>query len=138
MIELESFKFQDAVWIAGHERDKGPLLDLLRADYPLTAKDKQFLADFIEGKVKRPAHRPRRVATDALKDPDGAAVMRAAFFVEQFKQRARKAGRRSGIHAWAVDEAMNFLKKEGFRHPPRERLENYLRRSKQPRKSARR
>jgi hypothetical protein len=135
MTDLAKLAFQNAVWVAGHLGDKRRLLALLRADYRLTAKDKQYLADFIEGKVKRPAHRPRRVATDALHDPEWAAVIHAAFLVEQLKRGARKEGRgRSGIREWAVDQAMDLLEKQGSRRPARERLENYLRRSKKSRK----
>ena len=136
MVDLAKFTFQDAVWLAGHQGDKQQLLDMLRSDFPLSADDKKYLADFIEGKLKRPRGRPPLVrATDELRNPDLAAVKRAAFYVERLKHDARKEGRSSsGIHEWAVDQTMEFLKKLGLRRPSRQRLENYLRRSKKPRK----
>jgi hypothetical protein len=124
-----------AVWLAAYERDKQPLLNLLRSDYPLSREEKEYLADFIEGKLKRRRGRPGWRATDELDDPISAAVMRAAFFVRRFKAVGRENGRsRSGIHEWAINETMELMKKRGFLLPPRERLENYLRRSSRDRK----
>jgi hypothetical protein len=135
MIDIAKLAFESAVWLAGHEGDKRPLLDLLRSNYPLSAEDKKYLADFIDGKVKRPRGRRPWRATDELRNPDSAAVRRAASFVRRFKEAARKEGRSSiGIHEWAVDQTMDFLEKHGFRRPPPQRLDDYLRRSKKPRK----
>jgi hypothetical protein len=54
VIALAKLQFQSAIWTAVHDRDKRPLLNLLRSDFQLSADDKAELADFIEGKLKRP------------------------------------------------------------------------------------
>jgi len=90
----------------------------------------------VEEKLKRPRGRRPWRATDELHDPESADVRRAAPFVGVFKEEGRKQGRKSRIHKWAVEQALKTLEERGFRAPPEDRLENYLRRSRKPRKRA--
>ena len=70
MVDLAAFEFLSA----GLNKDVGALVRSLRANYPLSAKDKCLLADLLEGKIKRArGARPWR-ATDDLRCPEKAAV----------------------------------------------------------------
>jgi hypothetical protein len=133
LVDLAAFEFLSAVL----NKDMGAVVRLLRANYPLSAKDKCLLADLLEGKIKRArGARPWR-ATDELRSPEKAAVRRAAYFVELIKVADRRSGAAPrGRHERAVQQAFEYMKEKGFRLPNRESLENYLRRSRQPKAGA--
>jgi hypothetical protein len=135
MIDLAEFEFWDALQTAGLDKDYGPLIRLLRDNYPLSAEDKSGLADLLEGRIRRP--RGRRVwrATDELTRPDEAAVRRAAILVERIKNNDKEEGNPAkGRHERAVRRAFEYMAKKHLRTPNLESLENYLRRSQQPKK----
>jgi hypothetical protein len=137
MVDLTKFEFLDALQRAGFDKEKEPLIRLLRANYPLSAEDKGGLADLLEGKLKRPRGRRFWRATDELHDPDGAAVRLAAYFVEIFKRFDKEQGKPAkGRPERAIRQATEYLKEKGFRHPKQERLRNRLRRSKKTRKKS--
>jgi hypothetical protein len=59
------------------------------------------------------------------------AVRRAALYIEAIKKRAQDEKRsRAGIHEWAIEQALEYMRKRGFHLPDPDSLENYLRRSK--------
>jgi hypothetical protein len=135
MADLAEFEFWSALQTAGLDKDYSPLIRLLRDNYPLSAEDKSSLADLLEGRIRRP--RGRRVwrATDELTHPDKAAVRHAARLVEWIKNADKKEGNPAkGRHERAIRQALEYMAKKHFRTPKQERLENYLRRSKQPKK----
>ncbi len=135
MVDFAEFEFFDAVQTAGLDNEYGPLIRLLRANRPLSAKDKCRLADLLEGKIKRPRGRRSWRATDELTRPGEAAVRRAAWFIEWFKKADKEEGTpMRGRHERAVQQALDYMAKKGLRTPNQESLENYLRRSKQPKK----
>jgi hypothetical protein len=52
-----------------------------------------------------------------------------------FAEFSRRKGENNGkSRIWAVEQALKTLEERGFRAPPEDRLENYLRRSRKPRK----
>ncbi|MGC4026218.1 MAG: hypothetical protein QM744_14380 [Mesorhizobium sp.] len=65
-MDLASLAFAGAIAQA-REGDPRPLAALLRqASLEMTAVDRAFLADYIEGKLKRPRGRPKRTHTQKL------------------------------------------------------------------------
>jgi hypothetical protein len=135
MVDFSEFEFLDALRTAALDNEYGPLIRLLRGDRPLSAKDKTSLADLLEGKMKRPRGRRSWRATDELTRPGEAAVRRAAWFIEWFKKADKEEGTpMKDRHKRAVQQALDYMVKKGLRTPKQESLENYLRRSKQPKK----
>jgi hypothetical protein len=135
MVDLIEFEFCDALQRAGLDKDYGPLIRLLRSNYALSAKDKCGLADLLEGKIKRPRGNHMWRATDAFAHPDQAAVRHAVSLIQWIKKVDKKEGKpTSGRHERAIRQAIDYMKEKGFRVPKRGSLENYLRRSNQPRK----
>jgi hypothetical protein len=134
MVDLATLEFQEAIWSAANEKDNRPLINLFRSNYPLTADDMHLYADFLEGKRRRPRGRRSWRATDEIFAKNGraqAAVRRAAFYIEAIKKAARDPKRsRAGIHEWAVEQTLKFMREKGLQLPRRGSLENYLRRSK--------
>jgi hypothetical protein len=130
VIDLAELQFHSAIWIAVHDRDKRPLLNLLRSDFQLSAETGQSLP-IIEEKLKCPRGRRPWRATDELHDPESADVRRAAPLCQSFQGGRAKTGEED---KWAVEQALKTLEERGFRAPPEDRLENYLRRSRKPRK----
>jgi len=129
MVDLAEFEFLDAVQQAALEKDMGPLIRLLRADYPLSAEDKCSLADLLAGKIKRRRGARRWRATDELAKPNEAAVRRAARLIAWVKK-----GRPRNGHEQAVQQVIDYMNEKGWTIPNRQSLENFLRRSKQPKK----
>jgi hypothetical protein len=131
MVDLAEFEFWDAVLTAGLGKDPAPLVRLLRSDYHLSTKEKNLLADLLDGKLKRSrGARPWR-ATDALKSPEKAAVRHAASLIEWIKMEERRRGiSRKGRHERAVQQALDYMERKGLRLPDPNSLENFLLRSK--------
>lgn len=113
---------------------KKTLIDLLRSNYPISPDDKRVLADFFDGKFQRSRGRRSWRATDEFFSKEGrarVAVCRAALYIEAIKKRAQDEKRsRAGIHEWAIEQALEYMRKRGFHLPDPDSLENYLRRSK--------
>jgi hypothetical protein len=135
MVDLSEFDFWIALQAAGLDKDYGPLIRLLRGNHPLSAEDKCGLADLLEGRIRRPRGRRFWRATDELTHPDEAAVRRAASFVKLIKKADKEEGNPAkGRHERAVQQTLEYMAEKHLRTPKRESLENYLRRSKQPKK----
>ena len=59
MVDLAELEVVGAIWEAAKYNRKDRLLAYLRSNRPLTAKDRQCLADYLEGKLNRKKGRPR-------------------------------------------------------------------------------
>jgi hypothetical protein len=135
VVDLTQFVFISAVQWAGESGDYSDLLKLLRADHPLTKQDKAALADLLEGKIKPKPGRRSPGLTDLKKN----MLDRAISIVGWVRKESRKEGKPIREDD-AVEIALNFMKKRGYRIiliPNRESVLTKLRRSKQPRKSRR-
>lgn len=108
---------------AGRHGDKRLLIDLLRSDYPLTADDKRYLADFLDRKI-----RPRRGRPRAKYGSEADDLNRAVHWVKFIKQKMRQRGEVYRIHDKAIDLALELLKKRGFGVPEKLKLMTGLRR----------
>jgi hypothetical protein len=125
--DLAKLEFISAVWEAAKYERKEHLLAYLRSNKPLTAEDRTYLADYLEGKLKRKRGRP----------PGGKAALNlrnVAVLVNWYKARLRASGKRYRIHDLAVDAALEYHVRQGHTAPNREALENFLRRSKRRKK----
>jgi hypothetical protein len=128
--DLANLLFIGAVFEAGRHRDKRLLVELLRSDHPLTAEDKRYLADFLDGKIRPRRGRPRAQFGDAADDLD-----RAVHWVRFIKKKMRQHGRAYRIHDEAISLALELLQENGFDVPEEEKLRTALRRPlKRPRK----
>jgi hypothetical protein len=127
VVDLAELEVAGAIWEAAKYDRKDKLLAYLRSNRPLTAIDRQYLADYLEGKLKRKKGRPRggRAALN---------VRNVAVLVDYCKAKLRETGKRSQVHKMAVDLALEFHVAHGHQAPARETLENYLRRSKHRKK----
>lgn len=118
-MDLSELEFVSALWEWIHERRKAPLIAYIRSDKPLRPRDREYLADYLDGKVKRKRGRP----------PGGTESRQIRFLaglVRAVKADWRKRGQRYRIHNKAVDHVL-----AAYPVGPifREKLENYLRRS---------
>ena len=127
MVDLAELEVVGAIWEAAKYDRKDRLLAYLRSNRPLTAIDRQCLADYLEGKLNRKKGRPRG-GRSALN------VRNVAVMVDHYKAKLREAGKRYQIHKTAVDLALEYHVAHGHQAPARETLENYLRRSKRRKK----
>jgi hypothetical protein len=115
-------KFLGAVWAASDDGNMERLLEYLRADGPLSAEDKSYLADYLDGKLKRSVggqKKPRFV-------PKGGSLelYGAAHDVQRLKNVWRKRyGRRNPLQAEAIEMA---AKRWGVSEGT---LANYIRRA---------
>jgi len=127
VVDLAELEVAGAIWEAAKYDRKDKLLAYLRSNRPLTAIDRQYLADYLEGKLKRKKGRPRggRAALN---------VRNVAVMVDYYKAKFREAGKRYQIHETAVDLALEYHVGHGHQAPARQTLENYLRRSKHRKK----
>jgi hypothetical protein len=83
----------------------GSLLSfILRSDLPLTAGDREFLADLWEGKIKQPPGKPRFAAANHLSGErvQASELGRAAKKVDLLKSEMGKAARVHGASAAIV------------------------------------
>lgn len=106
---------------------KQKLLAYLRSDGPLTTSDRKYLADYLEGKIKRRKGRPRNYGRAFCLDL-------LALLVKQEKTELRTRGNRYRIHDKAVDCALKLYSSLDYPAVSRETLENHLRRSKRRKK----
>jgi hypothetical protein len=100
------------------------LLDMLRADYPLTAADKAALADYIEGKHDRPVGRPHRNFFDPVHK--GVRLIRA-------KQERHLFKRATAVEEYKRDLQLIMGEKSGATY--RSQIMAELRRAKPRKKS---
>jgi hypothetical protein len=126
MDDLADLEFPGLVLEAARGQ-REPLIAYLRSQRPLRQQDREYLADLIAGKLNRKRGRPKG-------GPNARNLRNLAVLVEIAKRELRKRGWRKGIHDQAINWAMEWHASRG--HPPagREQLENYLRRSRKPRK----
>ena len=127
MVDLAELEVVGAIWEAAKYDRKDRLLAYLRSDRPLTAIDRQYLADYLEGKLNRKKGRPRG-GRSALN------VRNVAVMVDHYKAKLREAGKRYQIHEMAVDLALEYHVAHGHQAPARQTLENHLHRSKHRKK----
>jgi hypothetical protein len=127
MVDLSELEAISAIWAAAKLGRKQQLLAYLRSDRPLTAEDRAYLADYLEGKFNRKKGRPR--GGKAALNVRNVAVM-----VDFYKAKLREAGERYRIHEKAIDYALKYHVSHGHTAPAPETLENYLRRSKRRKK----
>lgn len=126
-MDLTELEFAGTLWELSHKGRNAPLIAYLRSDKPLRPRDRDHLADYLEGKLKRKRGRP----------PGGKSLLNlrnVAVMVDLYKAKLRESGERSRIHDLAVDSALEFHVAHGHEAPDREALENYLRRSKRRKK----
>lgn len=126
-MNLAKWEAMSAIWEAAKYDRKERMLAYLRSNKPLTAQDRAYLADYVEGKLRRKRGRPR--GGKAALNLQNVAVM-----VDYYKKKLREAGKRYRIHDLAVDYALKYHVDHGHKAPARETLENYLRRSKRRKK----
>ena len=127
MVDLAKFEAMNAIWLAAETGSKEKLLAYLRANKPLTARDRAYLADYLEGKLKRKKGRPRDLVRASY-------IRELASLVHEKKTELREAGKRYRIHDKAVDDALKIYNSWGYPVVARETLENHLRRSKRRKK----
>jgi hypothetical protein len=95
VVDLAELEVVGAIWEAAKYDRKDRLLAYLRSNRPLTAIDRQCLADYLEGKLNRKKGRPRGGGS-ALN------VRNVAVMVDHYKAKLREAGKRYQIHKTAV------------------------------------
>jgi hypothetical protein len=127
MVDLAEFEAMNAIWVAAKIGRREKLLAYLRSNKPLTARDRAYLADYLEGKIKRKKGRPRDLVRASY-------IIELASLVHGRKSELREAGERYRIHDKAVDHALKIYNSWGYPFVARETLENHLRRSKRRKK----
>jgi hypothetical protein len=126
-VDIAKLEAMSAIWEAAKYDRKELLLAYLRSNKPLTAQDRKYLADYLEGKYRRKKGRP----------PGGKAALNlrnVAVRVNFFKAKLREAGMRYRIHDKAIDYALRDHARFGHPAVSRDTLENHLRRSKRRKK----
>ena len=127
-MDLSELEFAGTLWELINKGRKAALIVYLRSDKPLRPRDREYLADYLEGKVKRKRGRPRG-GVESQKIRFLAGQVRAV------KARLREQGEPYRIHNKAVDLVLDVYSVAGEPPVDREKLENYLRRShRKPRK----
>lgn len=121
-------KVRDACYQAAQGDDNSELLALLRGRYQFTLDDQNVLADFIEGKMK--PKRGRRINLD-----EHAALTRYTAEVARLKLDRKKSGIRIS-HRDAIDAVVTPLFPPHLRTAAANKLDNFIRRSKQKKKPA--
>ena len=118
-MDLSELEFDGTLWEWIHEGRRAPLIAYVRSDKPLRPRDREHLADYLEGKVKRKRGRP----------PGGMESREIRFLagaVRAVKAELRERGERYRIHNTAIDRVLAT-----YPVIDREKLENHLRRSQQ-------
>lgn len=130
-VRLNFNQVRDACYRAVHGGDKSELLHLLRSGYHFTPDDLRIVADLIEGKIK--PKRGRKVNLGAH-----AELKRCAIEVARFKLEQKKLGIRVR-HLDAIDAVANCLFPSDLiaAADVANKLDNFIRRSKQRKKPAR-
>jgi hypothetical protein len=122
---MVNIEFMCAILTAGKGDPVGVarLAKYIRTHEKFTLDQRNMLAGFIEGKLKRKKGRPRKIQ-------QGNMLMQvAAWQVEDLKIEWRKTGRRYRIHGPAVEAVATR-----WEITP-DKLDNFIRRSKAPRKN---
>ncbi len=101
MTDLSTFDLWSAVHEAAHYGDTERLAALLRGNRPLSSKDRAYLADYVEGKLKRDRGRPKGSRAWQFKPTKAAAhfavrylrVWRRRYGIKNLIERADAPGR---------------------------------------------
>jgi len=123
-MDLSKLEFAGTVWEFVNKGRKGPLIAYLRSDKPLGPSDREYLADLLQGKLKRRRGRPKGGL-------DTQNMRFLASLVRHVKSEMRQRGERYRIHDEAVDLVLGLYTYNGKPPVEREKFENYLRRSRQ-------
>jgi hypothetical protein len=105
--DLAALEVQSAIYDAAHFGDTERLAALLRGNRPLSSEDRAYLADYVEGKLRRPRGRPAGAGAWQFKPTKVAAdfaerylrVWRRRYGI---RNRIEEAGGRARL---ALDEA---------------------------------
>jgi hypothetical protein len=105
--DLAALEVQSAIYDAAHYGDTERLAALLRGNRPLSSEDRAYLADYVEGKLKRDRGRPKGSRAWQFKPTKVAAhfaerylrVWRRRYGIKNLIERADAPGR------LALDEA---------------------------------
>jgi hypothetical protein len=116
-MDLSKLEFVGALWEWIHKGRKAPLIAYIRSDKPLHPRDREYLADYLDGKVKRKRGRP-------LGGTESREIRFLAGLVRAIKAEWRARGERYRIHNKAVDYVL-----AAYPVIDREKLENHLHRS---------
>ena len=116
-MDLSELEFDGTLWEWIHKGRTAPLIAYVRSDKPLRPRDREYLADYLKGKVKRKRGRP-------LGGMESRQIRFVAGLVRAVKAEWRERGESYGIHNKAVDHAL-----AAYPVIDREKLENHLRRS---------
>jgi hypothetical protein len=128
VMDVAKLEFDGTIWEFINRGRIEPLIAYIRSDKPLLPSDREYLADLLQGKLKRRRGRP-------VGGVDAQKMRFLALLVRHVKAEMRQRGERYRIHEKAVDHVLGLYSYNG--NPPvgREKLENYLRRSqRKPRK----
>ena len=123
-MDLSKLKFAGTVWEFINKGRMEPLIAYLRSDKPLEPSDREYLADLLQGKLKRPRGRPKGGL-------DAQNMRFLASLVRHVKSEMRQRGERYRIHGKAVDYVLGLYTYNGKPTVEREKFENYLRRSRE-------
>lgn len=107
MTDLADWDFQAAIYDAAFLGRTEGLAALLRSDRVLSPEDRAFLADYVEGRLKRPKGRPAGARAWQIK-PTKVAASYAERYLRVWRQRygvRRKVEGAGGIASLALDEA---------------------------------
>ena len=118
-MNLCELEFDGTLWELIHKGREAPLIAYVRSDKPLRPRDREHLADYLEGKDKRKRGRP-------LGGMESRQIRFLAGAVRAVKAELRERGERYRIHSKAIDHVL-----AAYPDGPigRETLENHLRRS---------
>jgi hypothetical protein len=128
VMDLSELEFAGTIWELINRGRVAPLIAYIRSDKALRPEDRGYLADYLEGKLKRKRGRPIG-GLESQKIKFLAGLVRAA------KAQLRERGERYRIHNKTIDLVLDVYSVSGKPPVDREKLENYLRRSqRKPRK----
>jgi hypothetical protein len=118
-MDLSELEFAGTLWELIHKGRTAPLIAYVRSDKTLRPRDREHLADYLEGKDKRKRGRP-------LGGMESRQIRFLAGAVRAVKAELRERGERYRIHSKAIDHVL-----AAYPDGPigRETLENHLRRS---------
>ena len=98
-MDLSELEFDGTLWEWIHKGHKAPLIAYVRSDKPLRPRDREYLADYLDGKVKRKRGRP-------LGGMESQQIRFLAGLVRAVKAKLRERGERYRIHNKAVDHVL--------------------------------
>jgi hypothetical protein len=136
----KKFAFYSAIERAAKHGHTDDLVALLRSDHPIKPADRAMLADYLDGKLKPPRHRPKRRGLDVRhqSEANAEAIERAADYVRFVKGQLRETGEWYGRHEEVMDHVVAVAERMGWPVPDpyafRQAVENRWRRSTKSRK----